>query len=123
METFLQTIIVTFVSIAAIVCLVAVAIGYVIDKAVGSGPGFISTELEHGNAVSGSSDDLRPVEVIQESLPAGERSFAYNGSMSRNSRKTALDGPGDAAATSLARSPCRFCRRVRDALRNAWNRP
>ena len=122
-DTILQSIVVTFISLLALICGIAIFVGYLINKASDlGGPGFLSNQLEGQKADLGTFAAESSTEVGAEGGVRNPGTIWNFPGSSANSPETAVDGPGALPRASLTRSPCRFCRRVREGVVNAWNR-
>ena len=125
MALVLDSLIVTFIALGLIVLVISAFVGWAIHKAAElGGPGFLSTELDDRREPEGDFSARAAESATEVGLEGHPRrtapTYTFRGS-SANQRETALEGRGAPGSTALARSPCQFCRRVRDALRNAWN--
>jgi len=123
MDIVLQSLVVTFISLTFLVCSVAIFVGYLINKASElGGPGFLQTPSEHDGASPGFSDESRPPQVTPELTSSRELQTDSSDVESFSQRQRPVAAPGAPGAPLVRSSPCRFCQRLRDAARNAWNR-
>jgi len=110
MDIILSSLLVTFVSLMLLTLLIAIAVGYIINKASDlGGPGFLSEDVRPAKDAAEGFAAESATEIGSEASPGG-RHQGGNGVSSTPSRaRIALDGLQSPGTASPTRSPCRFC--------------
>jgi len=110
MDIILNSLLVTFLSLMLLTLAIAIAVGYIINKASDlGGPGFLQQDLRRAYTSAEQMAAESATELGAEDLPADRSSVGNSESSSGFSSKSRQDGLQGPGTPSLTRSPCRFC--------------
>jgi hypothetical protein len=118
-----------FVAILGALALVILA-GWLMHSAAAHDPELVDHLDRYGpggRLIAGAPDRGADLQRPAAAPAPGSDRFHFHGSISANERRELAaqggqEAPGSLPRPSLARSPCRFCARVRDALKRVQNR-